>query len=282
MDGALAMAAAERSAPPLVVVLIPVFGGYSALYGTLKSLAQARLPSRLVTLVVDDGSNPPIELPSGAYASLGLRIERLPRNLGIEGALNHGLRVVRNLGGDFVARLDAGDTIHPERLEKQCGILERDAEIGLVASDAWFVDPAGRRLFRFHAPRSDAQARRAMHLNSCLLHPTVMLRMRALDNAGTYSTAYPAAEDYELFFRLMRHARVAIIGEPLTTLEVAPGGISLRRRRAQLWSRLRVQWRYFDRRRWESYGGVVLTLALLLVPNRLVLVLKRLIGVSRL
>lgn len=274
------MAAAPGSAAPLVVVLIPVFGADAALRDTLESLSRARLPSRLVTLIVDDGSDPPVVLPGGAYAGLGPRIERLPQNLGIEGALNHGLRVVRDLGGDFVARLDAGDTIDPQRLEKQARVLEQDAGVGLVASDAWFADRAGRRLFRFRAPRSDAQARRAMHLNSCLLHPTVMLRMRVLDSTGPYSSAYPAAEDYELFFRLMQHARVAVIGEALTTL--APGGISLRRRRAQVLSRLRVQWRYFDRRRWESYGGVALTLLLLLVPNRFVLALKRLRGVSSL
>jgi hypothetical protein len=103
-----------------------------------------------------------------------------------------------------------------------------------------------------------------------------------LDAVGSYSTDYPAAEDYELFFRIMQHARAATIGEPLTTLTVAGGGISIRRRRAQVLSRVRVQWRYFDPWRWESYGGIALTLLLLLVPNRLVFALKRRIGVSRL
>lgn len=276
------MADGVARSSPLVVVLIPVFGGGAALNATLSSLSRARLPARLVTLVVDDGSDPPLSVLPERYERLGLRLERLAENSGIEAALNHGLQVARELGCEFVARLDAGDTIEPDRLERQLALLERHPDVGIVASDAWFVDETGRRIFRFEAPRSDAQVRRSMHFNSCLLHPTVMLRMSALGAVGMYSTGYPAAEDYELFFRVMRCARVATIAEPLTTVAVAPGNLSMRKRRTQLLSRLHVQWRYFDRRRWESYGGIALTLLLLLIPNRLIFALKRRMGVSRL
>ncbi|HUF81950.1 MAG TPA: glycosyltransferase, partial [Burkholderiales bacterium] len=231
--------------------------------------------------VMDDGSDPPVAETPGRHPRLGLRVERLTRHAGIEAALNRGLDLARELGADYIARLDAGDTVHPDRLIRQLEVLQRHDDIGIVGSDAWFVDDQRRPIFRFVAPRTDEQVRRRMHLGSCLLHPTVMLRRSVLDRIGAYSTAYPAAEDYDLFFRLIGSARAATVPEPLTTKVLAAGSISLRKRRTQLISRLRIQRRYFDSARWESYVGIVLTLSLFLVPNRLVIAMKRLVGFSR-
>lgn len=266
---------------PLVVVLIPVYGKSGPLLSTLDSLLGARLPARIGTLVVDDGSEPPVEADAGRYAKLGLRLVRLPRNAGIEAALNHGLELARELGAKYVARLDAGDTAHPERLAKQLAHFESHPDVGFIASDVLFVDEGGRHLFRFEAPRSDGETRRRMHVSCCLIHPSVMLRMSVLEEAGPYSTRYPAAEDYELFFRLLGRSRAASIPEPLTTSIVSAAGISVARRRTQLASRLRVQWRHFDAGRIESYVGVGLTLLFFLVPHRLLAGIKRLAGVSR-
>lgn len=264
---------------PLVAVLIPVYNHPRALRATLDSVLAADLPPRLVTLVVDDGSEPPIELDAARYARLGLRLERLPQNRGIVGALNRGLDLAREVKADYVARLDAGDTAHPQRFAKQLARLDEDAGLGIVASDVSFVDEAGRELFRFESPRTDAEARRRMHVNCCLIHPSVMLRLSALH--GAYSDEYPAAEDYELFLRMLERSRAASLPEALTTSVVSAHGISLARRRAQLRSRLRLQWRYFNALRPESYAGLALTLLFFVLPSALVARLKAAAGSSR-
>lgn len=262
-------------------MLIPVYGKATALRATLDSLLAGWLPAAIVTLVVDDGSEPPIEIEGAHYAQLGLRLERLPRNVGIEKALNRGLELARALGAKYLARLDAGDTAHSDRLAKQLAHLESHPDVGIVASDVTFVDEGGRRLFRFEAPRSDGETRRRMHVSCCLIHPSVMLRMSVLDEVGPYSARYPAAEDYELFFRLLGRARAASIPEALTTSVVSQVGITVAKRRIQLASRLRIQWRYFDLRRPESYAGIGLTLLFFVLPYRLLGFLKRVAGRSR-
>ena len=120
-----------------------------------------------------------------------------------------------------------------------------------------------------------------MRISSCLPHPTVMIRLRLLHEAEPYSSAYPAAEDYELFWRLLGRTRAASIPEPLTTTSVSAAGISATRRRTQLWSKLRLQCHHFDPRKPESYVGVFVTLSFFLIPRRLIGGVKRLIGVSR-
>ncbi len=232
------------------------------------------------TIVVDDGSEPPIGIER-AEPRLNLCLLRLERHAGIVAALNRGLEQARHFGARYVARLDAGDTVAPERLARQLGCLEADPGVGIVASDALFVDESGAALFRFEAPRTDAEVRRRMHVNSCLPHPTVMLRMSVLERTGFYSTAFPAAEDYELFSRVLACSRAACIPEALTTKSVSRSGISASRRREQLRSRLRVQARYFDWGAAASYYGLALTLLLFLVPARLLAAMKRRAGAVR-
>ena len=264
---------------PLVAVLIPVYNHPQALRATLDSLLAAELPPRLVTLVVDDGSEPPIALDAARYARLGLRLERLPKNPGIVGALNRGLELAREVKADYVARLDAGDTAHPQRLVKQLARLEEEPGLGIVASDVSFVDEGGHERFRFESPRTDTEARRRMHVNCCLIHPSVMLRLGALE--GSYSADYPAAEDYELFLRMLERSRAASLPEVLTTSVISARGISHARRRAQLRSRLRLQWRIFDALRPESYAGLALTLLFFVLPAGVVARLKAAAGSSR-
>ena len=54
-----------------------------------------------------------------------------------------------------------------------------------------------------------------MHMNSCFPHPSVMFRTCILKDIGFYSTGYPAAEDYEFFFRISKKFRVSNIDEVL-------------------------------------------------------------------
>lgn len=267
-------------AVPLLAVVIPVFDDPQGLRASLESLRAARRPDAMLTLVVDDGSPSAIEAGEGDDA-IGLRIIRLPINQGIERALNAGVEEARRLGATFIARLDAGDTVDEDRLISQLRVLESDPEVGLVGSSARFVDLDGNTLFVFQAPETDRTIRRRMHINSCILHPTAMFRVSVLDQVGDYSTQFPAAEDYELFFRMLRHCKAACLPQALVTTVHAAGGISARRRRAQLVSRLRIQRRHFDSRLVQSYIGIATTLLLLAVPNRLVLGLKRSLGISR-
>lgn len=265
----------------LLVVLIPVHNDAVGVVRSLKSIRSAAHPVPTITVIVDDGSHPPLlaSVPGGALDDC--TVVRLATNAGIEAALNEGLLEARRRGATYVARLDAGDTMSPERLTKQYAVMCRSPEIGLVGSSAVFVNDADFPLFLFQVPPTDRLIRRRMRINSCVPHPTAMMRVSVLDVVGDYSARYPAAEDYELFMRMLSYCQAACVEEPLVVKVQSEHGISMTKRRTQLKSRLRVQLRYFAMSRWESYAGVAVTLALFLVPARLLGSAKKWIGVSR-
>ena len=254
-----------------IALLIPVYNNQR---GLLDSLAALQTEEPLDAVVVDDGSDPPIEVPDQANGHRVYRL-RLDPNQGIEHALNEGLAFIRRRGYEFVARLDAGDVALPTRFAKQKRFLLEHPDCMLVSSHVEFVDAQGRHQYLYRVPITPEQVCRKMHLKSCFLHPAVMFRASALDQIGGYRLNYPAAEDYEFFFRFVRRWPAANLNCPLTRTIITPNSISLGRRRMQILSRLRIKLRYFDPRIHESYVGVLRDIVLLMLPARFVLLWKR-------
>lgn len=249
---------------PKVAVLIPVYNGQEALLASLRSLSP-EIEARHV-FVVDDGSIPAITAPDD-YA---VRLIRLPQNQGIVAALNAGLECIVREGYDFVARLDAGDLNCAGRLAQQTRSMSERPALALLGTWTRFVDVGGSPLFDYCPPSAPADIRPAMHINSAFCHPAVMMRVDALQRVGFYDPAYETAEDYELFMRLMQQYEVANLAQVLVLTEANPNGISRSRRDRQLRQRLRIQLRYFDAAVASSYVGLARTLAMMVIPGRLI------------
>ncbi len=73
-----------------------------------------------------------------------------------------------------------------------------------------------------------------------------MFRTQALDEIGMYSMRFPAAEDYEFFYRFVDLGKVANLDEVLIQALDDPTGISQRRRRRQILSRMKIKLMHFD------------------------------------
>ena len=75
-------------------------------------------------------------------------------------------------------------------------------------------DDAGRSRFTRVFPTTHETIVRALHHTSVSIHAAVMFRTSVVRTAGMYSTAYPAAEDLEFFWRIARQHHVASL--PIT------------------------------------------------------------------
>lgn len=262
-------------APPAawedVVVLIPVYNNEAGLVRTLRSIAGAG-PYQVV--VVDDGSTPPVSR-SLAVGGPPPVVIRNVKNGGVAVALNLGLtRILGERRWKYVARLDAGDTVHPKRFERQRQRLETDPQLGIISSWVRYVDRMREdRTFVYRPPSGMARVRRAMRVRSVLIHPAVMFRLDVFREGSLYSTGFPACEDYELLRRLLRRYQGDNIPEVLTECEQNAGGVSRSQRRRQLLAKLRVQalnWEWAP----SSVLGIGLTVAGLFAPWSLVAAMR--------
>lgn len=246
-----------------VAVLMPAFNGQAEVERTLASFREA---STVNVLIVDDGSTPPIVAPS--IPGLDIDVLRLPVNGGIERALAAGIDALAQSGIRYAARIDAGDLATPARLAKQRAYLEAHPRVAALGMWTHVVSTEGAPLFDLTPPADPAAIRRVMLMRACFAHPSMMLRVDAVREAGNYRAQYRAAEDLDLFLRLMQRHDCANLPEFGLYYELNETGISATKRRTQILSTLRLQLRYFRAGNLPDWIGVAKNLAHLVLPYR--------------
>ena len=261
-----------------IAVLIPVYNEGGRLRETLESLRTQSVA--FTAVLVDDGSTPPLHVDASAYA-YPMVLLRMARNGGIEAALNAGLEHIEAQGFELVARLDVGDRCAPARLATQQAFLDEHTDVHLVGSDVEWRHDDGSLAFALTLPSTHHEISRALHHTVCLIHPTVMFRTSVVRAVGAYSYDYPAAEDFEFFWRIANRFQVANVPEVLLVTRFDRNGLSIARRRRQLRSKLRIQLEHFRVAEPLSFVGVAKTLALMSVPYGGVVAIKHILTGGR-
>lgn len=190
------------SVPLKISVVMPVYNGEKYLAKAVESiLGQTFRDFEFV--IVNDGSTDrsPQILQRFSEGDSRIRIISRP-NTGIVGALNDGLAAAK---GEYIARMDADDISYPDRLTIQLRHLEGHPEIVAIGSGVRMVDPAGAPLKDFHGPTDPQMLRDALIKaeDIGIIHPTLMVRRRALERVGGYREQYKLVEDFDLFLRLL-------------------------------------------------------------------------------
>jgi len=253
-----------------VAVLIPAYNCQADLERTLDSLHEE---APLAVLIVDDGSTPPI-VPT-PRPGLQIEVLRLDQNGGIERALQYGCEHLSQRGLCYIARIDAGDLAVAGRFARQRAYLEQHPEVGALGTWAEVVSMQGERLFTLRPPTSAHTIRRQRFYRSCFVHPAMMLRTSAVMEAGNYRARYRAAEDLDVFLRIMKRHACANLPEVDLYYELNTTGISSTRRRAQIVSTLRLQLRYIEILNPYYWLGLGKNLLHLILPYRTLQRIKR-------
>lgn len=161
-------------------------------------------------LLVDDGSADGSAAVAAALADPRVRLLGDGICRGLAARLNEISAAAR---APYLARMDADDQMHPERLARQLAVLRSDPALELVGSDMITLDargvPAGRRRPRALPANVAGVLRRGF-----LSHPTVMGR-RDWFLENPYAEGYRRAEDLELWCRVAGRVRARELPQPL-------------------------------------------------------------------
>jgi hypothetical protein len=216
-----------RSPSSQVSVLLPARDAAATIDEAMASVLAQTMPD-FELVVVDDGSADDTAQRLDGWASRDRRVRVLrcpPR--GLVAALAEGLAACR---APIIARMDADDLCHPERLAAQCAFLGAHPSIDVVASQVAGRTVDGRPLARGMARYLDwsnqlcdpGAIARERFIESPIVHPSVAMRRSALDAAGGYR-AGPFPEDYELWLRMLaRGVSIAKLPRALLTWREHP------------------------------------------------------------
>ncbi|MBV8602778.1 MAG: glycosyltransferase family 2 protein [Candidatus Eremiobacteraeota bacterium] len=221
-----------------VSVVIPAYGRPHLLRQALDSVfAQTRAPSEV--LVVDDGSEPPLEHVVSEYQA---RYVRRP-NGGAGAARNTGFRAASQ---PWIAFLDSDDRWKPHKLERQFAACEQCSDADAVICD-FLVTRDGAEwtttALEVHSsyqtiPRQalsggavrlrQPDAARALCVANYLQPSTMLVRRSLLERIGGFDERLRYCEDYDFGLRLFHLATPIAVDEPLVLYRSHDNGLSAR------------------------------------------------------
>ena len=223
---------------PRVSVVMSVFNGAGRLRETVDSVL-AQEESDFEFVIVNDGStDPDVARTFDRFARQDSRIRLFPQpNLGITRALMRGCEAAR---GAYVARVDVGDVMLPDRLGAQSDVLDRWPDCAFVSCWTEFCGPEWERLFVRQGEPTPGRpvpvlpARPGGNLQSGPTHHgSVTFRASAYRAAGGYRPDFYYGQDWDLWYRLAERGDFHLIGRVLYRVRVLPEGISAGNARRQ-------------------------------------------------
>lgn len=187
-----------------------------------SAFAQTLRPNQIV--VVDDGSTDDTLHRLKRYRERGLEYVA-QENQGVSAARNAGIGRVTS---DLVAFLDADDVWHPRKLELQHAVLCARPDLGIVGTERFSwpgIVPEG--LPSWNSPGVREIRWDDLAVKNYLTTSSVIIRRSALEGVGptTFDTSLQGPEDYDLWLRVAKAWKVAILELPLAGYRSSPAGL---------------------------------------------------------
>lgn len=209
-----------------VSIVIPTFARPATLRRLLDSIL-LQTHADYEVIVVDDCSPQADEYErlrreyAGRFAQFSFL--RNPGNRGAPFSRNRGIREARY---EFVALVDDDDEWLPRKLERQWQIFERAPErVGLVYTWTDVVERGERRPF-YRACIEGACL--SQLVSECFVpSPSVMLRKRALLEAGLFDERMPSCQDWDMWTRVLARGYEARVAREVLTLYHKQEGASI-------------------------------------------------------
>lgn len=193
------------SATPKISVLLPAWNAAATLPACLATLARQTEPDWECVLADDGSGDATLEIARAAAAKdARIRVVAFAHR-GIVATLNDALPRCR---APLVARMDADDLMHRDRLAAQASLLAREPGLAAVGCHVRLFPRAhlgaGLRAYERWLASVDSprRVREDALVESPVAHPTLVLRADVLRALGGYrAMGWP--EDYDLVLRLL-------------------------------------------------------------------------------
>ena len=191
---------------PEITILMPVRNGEKYIKESIDSILKQTFTD-FELLIMDDGSTDRTVERIERYTDERIRLIRRKHNF-IRN-LNEGLELAL---GAYIARLDADDIMHTERLRIQLKRMKKNPNITVCGTWAKIFSDKGneRNVFHFGHEIICEPVLELLKYNM-LLHPSVMVKKEFLFNHHIKYQNYPYVEDYKLWFDIAKAGGILFV-----------------------------------------------------------------------
>ncbi len=196
---------------PDASVIIPTYNRRAMLLEAIDSV-QAQSIREFELIVIDDGSTDGSAEHLKGLAK-AVRIERIEHR-GPATARNRGVALAR---APLIAFLDSDDLWEPPKLERQIAFMSANPDCAISqTNEIWIRN--GRRVNPGVRHRKRAGDIFVDSLRTCLISMSAtMMRAGLFRSLGGFDETMVAAEDYDLWLRILIDHEAGLLDEPLVT-----------------------------------------------------------------
>ena len=205
---------------PLVSIGIPFFNASFYLADAINSVINQSYKNWELILI-DDGSTDDSLAIAQQFKNPQITIISDGKNLGLVHRLNQITSIAK---GDLLARMDADDIMHRERIAIQVQYLLSHQEVDILGTSYVVIDEK-EQVLGISNTRNNPAVGNTIYSGEFMAHPTVMARKEWF-KVHPYDPTYIRAEDKELWIRVGNETVFRNIVEPLFFYRVHYGGFS--------------------------------------------------------
>ncbi len=219
----------RNPANPKVTVLMAVYNGSTFLPQAINSILEQTFTD-YEFLIINDASTDDSGRIIASYPDPRIKVIINRTNLGLTKSLNIGLKHAK---GSFIARMDADDLSHPQRLAKQVALIENESVCGLVTCGMEVIDAKGTVTSVKKPGYIPEKIYSELQFRNCIPHSSVLFKKNLVLNLGGYNRKFRYAQDYALWMKLSPIAKVNSINEYLIKWRNTKTNISNLKKREQ-------------------------------------------------
>lgn len=205
----------QVSSAPEITICIPTYNRSGYLREAIEYACNQRTERNLEILVVDNASTDDTPQVVAAIADSRVCYVRNPENLGMVGNFNRCLDLAR---GQYIATWSDDDLFHPDLIETQATLLDRNPNVGMAYTAHYTADGDGKMLYDlipFPQPHIWPGVRELKYLSRNCYFNQPLLRRRHLDRVGRFNPAISHAFDWDMWMRFTLVGDVGYINQTL-------------------------------------------------------------------
>lgn len=208
---------------PIISVVMSVYNGEKYLREAIESISNQTYTD-FEFIIINDGSTDNTAEILRSYNDSRIKV-LTQKNMGLSTSLNKG---IRQSSGQYIARMDADDISHCDRLQRQLEFMDNHPECVALGTQAVMMSKNGEKIYASRIPLDDNTLRAGLPTRCPFIHGSVMLRRKdAIYSGGYPENVINSIEDIILWNIISKQGELRNLSSALYFYRIVPGSMNV-------------------------------------------------------